>query len=92
MGEQLVQGIPAPPLRLHDEAAPFNRDPDPGTRLQVQDIEQRGWYGQHDRTADLAQIGSVHDVPIVVIFQYNFADSCPPLLAVDNEKDYDKER
>jgi hypothetical protein len=56
LGEQLVQGIPAPLLRLHDETAAFNRDADLGAGLQLQEIEQRGRYGQHDRTADFAQI------------------------------------
>src|ERR1700680_4995504 len=35
LGEQLVQGIPAPLLRLHNETATFNRDADLGARLQV---------------------------------------------------------
>src|SRR6266849_10062474 len=60
LGEQLVQGIPPPLLGLHDETSALNRDADLGARLQVQDIEQRGRDGQHDRAADLAQIGSVH--------------------------------
>ena len=34
--------LKAPRLRRHDETAAFNRDANLGTRLQVQDIEQRG--------------------------------------------------
>jgi hypothetical protein len=60
LSEQLVQGIPAPALRLHDETTAFNRDADLRAGLQLQDIEQRGRDGQHDRTADLAQTGCVH--------------------------------
>jgi hypothetical protein len=68
LGEQLVQGVSASLLRLHDEAAALNRYANLGTRLQVQNIEQRGWDGQDNRAADLAQIGSVHGDPTLVIF------------------------
>jgi len=41
LGEQLLQAIAAPPLWLDNDTPAFNRDADRGTRLQVQDIEQR---------------------------------------------------
>jgi hypothetical protein len=61
LGQQFIQGISWTLLWLHDEAAFFNRDTDPGAGLQLQDVEQRGRDGQHDRAADFAQVGSVHD-------------------------------
>ena len=42
MREQLVQGIPGPPLRLYDEATALDRDADLRPWPQLQDIEQ-GW-------------------------------------------------
>jgi hypothetical protein len=35
------------------------------TGLQVQMFKECGWDGQHDRAADLAQFGCVHDAPSV---------------------------
>jgi hypothetical protein len=60
--EQLVQGIAGPLLWLDDQPPAFDRDADRGSCLQVQDVEQSGRDGQHDRAADLAQIGCVHAV------------------------------
>jgi hypothetical protein len=51
-----------PLLRFHDQAAALDRDADFGSRPQLQDIEQSGRDGQHDRAADLAQIGCVHGI------------------------------
>jgi hypothetical protein len=38
LGKQLVKGVAAPLLGLDDETAAFNRDADPGARLQPQDF------------------------------------------------------
>jgi hypothetical protein len=46
--------------RLDYDAAAFYRDADLCAGLQVQDIEQGSGNGQHDGTADFAQICGVH--------------------------------
>jgi hypothetical protein len=65
--DQFLQGITAALLWFHYQTAAFNRDAYLSAWFQVQDIEQCGWNGQHDRAADLAKICNVHGV----IFQYN---------------------
>jgi hypothetical protein len=60
LGEQFVQCVPAPLPRLHDETPALHSDTDLSARLQLQNIEQGGRDGQHDRTADLPQIRGVH--------------------------------
>jgi hypothetical protein len=60
LGQQFVQGVPAPLTGLHDETASVNRNADLGASLQAQGVEQRRRDSQHDRAADFAQIGSVY--------------------------------
>src|SRR5258708_38625851 len=59
--QQLIERIVRPVLRLHDQPAA----PDGQSHLrawpQVQDIEQLGRHGQHDRAAYLAEICLMHE-------------------------------
>jgi len=63
LGQQFVQGVAWTLPWLHDQAAFFNGDADPGTGLQLQYVEQRWRDGQHDRASDFAQVGGVHGIP-----------------------------
>jgi len=60
---QLVQGIAGSGLRLDHQAPIVDSQTDLGTRTEVQDIQDRWRYGQHDRAADFAQVRGVHGYP-----------------------------
>src|SRR5208283_1117151 len=54
LSQQLLKRIARPLQWLHDQPATSHRKAHLRSRPQVQDIEERGRYRQHDRAADLA--------------------------------------
>lgn len=47
-------------FRLDDQAIAIDCEADSGSGLQMQQIEDSWRKGQHDRTADPAEIGGIH--------------------------------
>src|SRR6266481_80682 len=69
--QQLIQGIAGPWTRFHDQTSVLNRKTDLRSWAQIQYFKHNRRYGQHDRAADLAQIGCMKVCP---------ASDCPRTL------------
>jgi hypothetical protein len=55
LDQQFVQGVARTWGRLDDQATVTDCQADHGTGLKVQLIQKDRWYGQRDRSADLAK-------------------------------------
>lgn len=62
LGEQLVQSVAGPLLRLNNQSSALDRQADLCPRPQVQNVEQGGRDGYHYRATDLAQPSCVSNV------------------------------
>lgn len=67
--QKVGQTVPGTGLWLDNEASVYHGYTDFRSRLEVEDIQQRGRYSQHDRTTDFPQVGFVHIKSSLIILQ-----------------------